>query len=205
LTDWIKNLLAVVSILGITAVSMQRIAASKNEALAGAGAVRLDHRQKAEMRVFEELLEQLFDCDESGLAARLRTLQEDGRIWIAPELRRPIRAVFVDSLGLVRRIYLARDELMAPSQALFPQMRVPEGDLRVFAFVTFAGTLQHEIEHYDGVTDEGAAYDREILWYRALSSTAYYRKMAAEDRRVYDWAIDEAVDNAKRARALAGG
>jgi hypothetical protein len=199
----VRNALAALLIVGLTAAALYAIAVHKNEALAGPGAFRLDGAHPEELRVFEDLLTQLTACDPTDVAGRMRAASARGVVWIAPNLDPGRRAVYVNSLNLVR-VYIARRELMEPSERLFPQMHVPEANLRTFAFVTFAGTLEHELAHYGGIEDEGAAYATEIAWYRMLRRSDYRARMTPEDRSVYDWAIDLAIGNAEHAKTLAG-
>ena len=48
----------------------------------------------------------------------------------------------------------------------FADPDIPEAAQRTFATIRLAGTLFHELQHYQGVEDERVAYEREMAWYR---------------------------------------
>jgi hypothetical protein len=187
--------------------SLQRIAESKNEATVGAGVFRLDDKRREELAAFQRLRSDLEGMAQGALAQRLELLREDGRIWVAPALGPERWAVFVDSLSLVRRIYIRGVALRDPVRHLYPTPRpdVPAAHQAAFARVSLAGALVHEIAHYDGAMAEGAAYAQEIAWYEELQGAPFLNRLPEPERRAWDWAIEGAILSARKASALAGG
>ena len=190
-----------VAIVASTYFAIVRVAEEKAGALAGGGTSRLDRQSPEEMDAFEALLDQLRSWDEMALAASLSRLRDDGDLWVAPRLAGERSAIFVSSLGLVSRVYVQRQELLTP-ELPFPDLDVPEPAQRTFATIRLAGTLFHELQHYDGLEDEDTTYDREIEWYRGLGGTMANR-LQGEEKRGFDWAIDSAVQSAAAAQERA--
>ena len=189
------------AIVAATYYAIVRVAEEKAGALAGGDTARLDGRTPAELDAFEALLDRLRAWDEAALRQALSQLQEDGDLWVAPHLSGDRSAIFVSSLGLVSRVYVRREELVAP-ELPFPGLDIPDPARRTFATLRLAGTLYHELQHYEGVEDEGAAYEREILWYRGLGAKVLER-LQGEERRQFEWAIDSAAQSADAARVKA--
>ena len=179
------------------------IAEHKADALAGDGTLLLGPGHPEEMRAFSSLLGQLRRWEEPGLAEALARLQEAGHLRVAPRLGGNRSAIYVDALGLVRRIYVRRDELLSRDRP-FPDLEVPDRARRLFATLRLAGTLLHELQHYEGLEDEGATYDREIEWYEEVRDAALHG-LAGEEERWAGWAIDSAVESARAARETATG
>ena len=195
------NLAMAAAIVASTYYAIREIAGQKADALAGGGTFVLDGRSGAETRAFTDLLRQLRAWEEPDLAASLASLQESGRIWVAPRLGGGRSAVYVNALGLVSRIYVGSGELVVRSLP-FPELEVPDGARRTFATVRLAGTLFHELQHSDGVEDEGAVYEREMEWYRGLGKRAA-GGLEAEERRWFEWAVVSALASAAAAREKA--
>ena len=195
------QLAVAVAIVVSTYYAIVGIAEYKADALAGGGAFVLDERQVAESAAFDALLGQLREWGEIELAASLAQLRASGHIWIAPRLTGGRSAIYVNSLGLVSWVYLRRDVLVAPSLP-FPDPAIPEAAQRTFATIRLAGTLFHELQHYEGVQDEGAAYEREMAWYRDLGERSAER-LAGEEGRWFEWAVASALDSAAAAREKA--
>jgi len=179
------------------------IAEYKAEALAGSGAFVLDESHPEETTRFHALLAELGRWEEEGLAVSLSQIRHERRLWVAPHLSGERAAIFVDSLGLVRRIYVRRDSLL-PRGLPFPDLDVPEEAQRTYQTIRLAGTLYHELQHYEGLEDEGATYDREVAWYRGLGERMLPR-LQGEARRQFEWAVDSAVLSAEAAREKATG
>ena len=177
------------------------IAEYKADALAGRGAFVLNERQVAENAAFDTLLGQLREWGELEFAGSLAQLRGSGHLWIAPRLTGGRSAIYVNSLGFVSWVYLRRDELVARSLP-FPDPGIPEAAQRTFATIRLAGTLFHELQHYQGVEDEHAAYEREMAWYRGLGEQAADR-LEGEERRRFDWAVASALESAAAARGKA--
>jgi len=197
--------LGLVALIGAaTWLAILRIAEHKADALAGGGTFRLDRAHPAEMRLFADLIDQLERWKQDDLATSLSSLQERGDLWIAPHLGGDRSAIWVGSLGVVSRVFVRRNELEA-RQLPFPSLDVPAAAKRLYVRIRLAGTLYHELQHYDGLEDEAATYDREIAWYRQLRE-AVVPTLEGEPERQFTWAVDSAIESAIAARekALAG-
>jgi hypothetical protein len=186
-----------------TYYAILRIAEYKADALAGGAAFVLDGRHAADMAAFDALGVELREWEEVDLAASLARLQDSGRIWVAPRLAGGRSAIYVEALGLVSRIYLREDELLG-RRLPFPEFDIPDAARRSFARIRLAGTLLHELQHEQGVRDEGTAYEREMAWYRGLGERVAGR-LSGEEGRWFEWAVASALDSAAAARAKATG
>jgi hypothetical protein len=115
-------------------------------------------------------------------------------------------AAYVESLGLVRRIYIRRIALLDPRQHLYPQgaPSVPEAFQDAFATLSLGGAMRHELAHYDGAVEESAAYMVELAWYEEVRASAFVKTLSNEDRAAWDWALESAVLSARKAAQLAG-
>ena len=191
------------AIVASTYYAIVRIAEHKADALAGGGTYLIDGRHAAESEALGALSGQLRGWGEHELAASLARLQGSGHLWVAPRLTGGRSAIYVNALGIVSRIYVRSDELVARSLP-FPDLDVPDEAQRTFARIRLAGTLFHEIQHYQGVEDEGDAYEREMAWYQGLGERAADR-LEGEQGRWFDWAVASALDSAAAAREKATG
>lgn len=189
--------------LATTHLAIVRIAEHKADSLAGGEAFRLDRASSSEGRTFDALLGRLGRWNEDALASSLLALQQRGRLWVAPHLAGQRSAISVSALGLVSRIYVRRAELV-DRELPFPDLDVPDAAQREFATIRLAGTLYHELQHHEGLDDEGATYDREIEWYRQLRERAL-AGLPEERARLTEWAIDSAIESALAAREKATG
>jgi hypothetical protein len=189
------------AIVASTYWAVERIAEHKADALAGGGTFALDGGQGAEGAAFSALLGQLEGWGEGDLSASLAALRESGHIWIAPRLGGGRSAAYVNALGLVSRIYLGGDELVARSLP-FPDLDIPAPAQRTFATMRLAGTLVHELQHFEGVEDEGTAYDREMAWYRQLGERVA-GGLEGQEKRYFDWAVASALESVAAARERA--
>ncbi|HET7294269.1 MAG TPA: hypothetical protein VFM88_17730 [Vicinamibacteria bacterium] len=187
-----------------TAVGIRNIAATRNEAAVGGRAHPLEAARADEMAAFARILGVIEGLGRRELAGRLRTLQERGGIWVAPGLGAGHWALYVDTFGLVRRVYLRDVALRSPEAHLYPEAdaTIPGEKRRAFAGVSLAGALFHELQHWDGVEDESAAYDLEIAWLESLRGSLP-RDLTDPERSALDWGIESAVLSARKARALA--
>jgi hypothetical protein len=194
--------LAVAAAIVVSAwYAIEGIAEHKSDTLAGGSTFPLDETRAEEMDSFGALLERLGRWEERDLATSLGRLRRQGRLWIAPDLSGDRAAIFVDTLGLVRRIYVRRDSLV-PRGLPFPDLDVPEEAQRTYQMVRLAGTLYHELQHFEGLEDEDATYDREVAWYRALKERRLPR-LQGEARRQLEWALASALMSAEAAREKA--
>jgi hypothetical protein len=107
----------------------------------------------------------------------------------------------VSALGLVSRIYVRGDELVVRDLP-FPELDIPDEARRAFATIRLAGTLFHELQHADGVEDEGTAYEREMEFYERLGERNAER-LEGEERRLFEWAVASALESAAAAREKA--
>jgi hypothetical protein len=191
------------AIVVATYFAVHRIAEEKASTLAGGGTFTLDRQHPEEWRAFGLLREHLREWGETDLATALLRLQEKGDLWVAPELGGNRSAIYVNALDLVTRVFVRRDELLA-RELPFPELDIPESAQRTFATIRLAGTLFHELQHYDGLEDEDATYAREIEWYEELRERRLDR-LAGEPRRLFEWAVDSAIATATAARDKAEG
>jgi hypothetical protein len=197
----ILKLAVAAAIVASTYFAIVRIAEYKADALAGGGTFVLDGRHPAETGALDALSAQLRDWGEHDLAASLARLRGSGRLFVAPRLAGGRSAIYVDALGLVSRIYVRRDELVVRGLP-FPDLDIPDRARRTFATIRLAGTLIHELQHFEGVEDEDAAYEREMAWYRGLGERIADR-LEGEERRWFEWAVASALDSAAAAKAKA--
>lgn len=194
-------------IVALTAVAVTTIARRRNEALAGPGLYRLDSGHPRALQAWTALLERQRAVDARHLADRLDALREEGQVWCAPALDPGLRAIFVSTLGLVERVYVAERELLATPAELYPDLKVPPRHLEEFAWLTLSSTLLHELSHARGVASESGAYAEEIEWLQTLAARPDLRPLDSPERQAWDWARQTAIGNARKARekALAGG
>jgi hypothetical protein len=196
----LKQILAGLLIVVVASLAIRAVAARKNEELAGPAAYRLV--QGPEREALETLLAELDELEQARLATRLRELDASGRLWVAPFMPAGRQAVYVNSLGLVERIYVARGALML-RELPFPDSGLPEDGRRLYALIRLGGTLYHELQHLDGVLDESEAYGREAAWYAAIARAGPVRRLGGAEKRRYDWAIESAILSVEKAAAAA--
>ena len=190
-----------------TYFALVRIAEAKSETAVGGEVAPLDTHRRAEFAAFEELRARIVRLGDPALAQRLERLRADGEIWVAPRLGPERWAVFVDSLSLVKRIYLRREALLDPVAHLYrtPRPDIPRPHQEAHAWIGLAGALRHELAHRDGIHDEGGAYDAELAWYDTLRQAPLLEGAGAEERRAWEWGLESAVLSARKARAAASG
>jgi hypothetical protein len=192
------NLAVAAAIVASTYYAILRIAEEKADALAGGETFALDGRHPAERAALEALSRRLRGWGEHELASSLERLQGSGRLRVAPRLAGGRSAVYVSALGLVSRIYVRNDELVV-RRLPFPELDIPDEARRTFATIRLAGTLFHELQHADGVEDEGTAYEREMEFYERLGEQNAER-LEGEERRYFEWAVASALESAAAAR-----
>jgi len=200
-----SQIVAAVVLAAATYGVLLRIAEAKIATAVGGGAFPLDDKRGSELAAFQRLRTSLADIGEQALADRLEGLRKDGTIWIAPSLGPDRWAVFAESLGLVRRIYVRRLALLDPRAHHYPVTRadIPDANQHTFAWISLAGALCHELAHYDGMIEEADAYATEIAWYEGLRASPWFASLEGQGRRVFDWALDSAVLTARSAREKA--
>jgi hypothetical protein len=202
------ELLGAAVLVAATYFAVLRVGEAKNEAAVGSGVFPLVEGHRAELLAFGELRAQLERMGEQALSNRLGELRQDRKIWVAPFLGRERWAVFVETTALVRRIYVRQQALLNPRSHLYPAgppPDIPEDYQDAFAWVSLAGTLRHELAHYDGLMEEAAAYDRELAWYEGLKRSPFLASLPEAARRAWEWGIESAILSARQARARAAG
>ena len=197
------QLIGAVLLVGVTGFGLYRIAQAKNETTVGGDAFRLDESWPAEMAAFQGVRARIVEMGDPALAERLEALRRDGEIWVAPKIGAGRWAAFVDTLHLVRRIYVRRVALLDPLAHLYgrPRPDIPLTYQRAHAWITLAGALRHELAHRDGAIDEGPAYDAEIAWYEQLRVSPFLASLEGDERAAWEWGIDSAILSARKAFA----
>ena len=192
-------------LIGATGFGLYRIAEAKSETTVGGAVFRLDESWPQEMSAFQVVRGEIAEMGDAALAERLEALRRNGEIWVAPRLGPERWAVFVDTLGLVRRIYVRRVALLDPLAHLYgrPRPDIPLGYQRAHAWISLAGALRHELAHRDGLIEEGPAYDAEIEWYDQLRRSPFLSSLEGEERAAWEWGIESAILSARKARAIA--
>jgi hypothetical protein len=198
------QLIGAVLLAGTTGFGLYRIAQAKNETTVGGAAFRLDASWPQEMAAFEVVRAEVAKMGDPALAERLEALRRDGEIWVAPKIGPERWAVFVDTLHLVRRIYVRRVALLDPLAHLYgrPRRDIPLAYQRAHAWISLAGALRHELAHRDGAVEEGPAYDAEIEWYEELRRSPFLASLEGDERAAWEWGIDSAILSAQKARAI---
>lgn len=178
-----------------------RIAESKNEAAVGSATYSLAAGHVAEREAFEALRTRLERAGQRPFSVRLDELRTADRIWVAPALGPDRWAVFVESLGLVRRIYIRRLALLDP-RAHLAEQGPPQGSSEqqeLYAWLSLCGALRHELAHYDGLLDEAAAYAQEQAWYAELRASPFVKGLEGREQDAWLWALDSVVLSAEEA------
>lgn len=201
-----QQLLAGALLLVATAFGIRNIVEARNETAVGGRVHRLAVGQQAEGAAFRRLLGDFERLGHADLADRFRDLEARGALWIAPGLDPGHWALYVDTFGLVRRIYIRETGLLSPESHLYPQghASITPENRRAFARVSLMGALFHELQHWDGVEDEGRVYDVEIAWLGRLRERVA-TDAADPEAGALDWGLQSAVLSARKARELALG
>jgi len=190
----------------VTYAGVFRIAQAKSDAEVGGEGVLLDAAQTEDFAALTRLKNQLATMGQNALRDRIETLAAGKELWVAPRLGADRWAAYVESLGLVRRIYIRRAALHDPVSHLYPSgpPQVPADHLEAYAWLCLAGAVRHEIAHYDGAIEEAPAYRAELDWYGEVRRSAFFVSMNETDRQAWDWALRSAVVTARRAAQAAG-
>ena len=201
------QLIGAVLLAGVTWMGLHRIAEAKSESAAGGGAFRLADPRHAEMEAFARVRRELAQLGQDEMGARLERLREAGELWVAPRLDPGRWAVYVEALGLVRRIYIRQEALLRPVDHLFrgTASTAPPRHQEAFARLSLGGALVHELAHHDGLIDEAAAYDRELAFYEAVRGSPFFASLRGEAREAYDWALESAILSAGAAQRRSAG
>ena len=102
------QLIGAVALAVATYFGVLRIAEAKSDAAVGSRGLLLDEKQPADLAAFRRFERQLIVIGQEPLADRLEELRVGRELWIAPGLGPDRWAAYVESLGLVRRIYIRR-------------------------------------------------------------------------------------------------
>jgi hypothetical protein len=189
-------------------IGILRIAEARNETAVGGGRVhRLDDTRPEERAAFARTLATLEHLGQAELRERLLQLQRRGVLWAAPGMPARHWALYVDTFGLVRRIYVREQALLSPEDHLFPAgaANIPLAKQQAFARVSLVGALYHELLHYDGVEEEAEAYEREIAWLENLRTAAPVVALRGVARQAIEWGIESAILSARKAQRIAAG
>jgi hypothetical protein len=199
------QLIGAVVLIVATWFGLHRIAEAKNETTVGGAVFRLDESRPPEKAAFQVLRAKIAKMGDADLAERLERLRSDGEIWVAPKMGPERWAVFVDTLKLVRRIYVRRVALLDPMAHLYgaPRPDIPLEYQRAHAWISLAGALRHELAHRDGATEEPPAYQTEIAWYESLRRSPFLASLQGEERAAWEWGIESAILSAQKAREKA--
>lgn len=204
----LRDQLIVAAALGAaTYFSLLRIAEGKNGAAVGGEVIALDHRHRPELEAFSTLRSQIATMGDPDFSGRLEGLRESHEILVAPRLGPERWAVFVETLPLVRRIYVRREALLDPVAHLYraPRPDIPRRYQEAHAWISLAGALRHELAHRDGRRAEAAAYAVELAWYEAPARSASFQALPDEERRAWQWGLESAILSARKARDTAAG
>ena len=184
-----------------------RIAEAKCDAAVGSLGTPIDPSQPEDLAAFQRLRGQLTTLGQAGFADRLEELRRRREVWAAPGLGPDRWAAYVESLGLVRRIYIRRVALINPRRHLYPidPVGVPPGHQVAFAWLSLGGAMRHELAHKDGALEEAEAYRIELAWYEEVRRSTFLASLEGDERSRWDWALESAVASARKAAASAGG
>ena len=202
------QLIGVVALAAVTYFGVLRIAEAKCDEAVGSRGVPLDGRFPEELRAFRRLQTHLVRMGQTAFSLRLEDLRSRRELWVAPAMGPDRWAAYVESLGLVRRIYIREVALLDPRAHLFPagSPDVPEDFQDAFAWLSLGGAMRHELAHRDGAIEEAAAYRIEIEWYLEVQRSGFLAGLPDEERPAWEWAFESVFLSARKAaaQALAG-
>jgi len=183
-----------------------RIAEAKCDAAVGSLGTPIDESRPEDLAAFQRLRGQLATFGQNEFADRLEQLRQKRELWVAPGLGPDRWAAYVESLGLVRRIYIRRVALVNPRLHLYPAgaADVPANHQIAFAWLSLGGAMRHELAHLDGAIEEAEAYRIELAWYDEIRQSSFMTSREGEERVLWDWALESAVASARKAAARAG-
>ena len=200
------QLIGAVALAVATYFGVLRIAEAKSDAAVGSRGLLLDEKQPADLAAFRRFERQLIVIGQEPLADRLEELRVGRELWIAPGLGPDRWAAYVESLGLVRRIYIRRVALLNPPAHLYPRGAplVPHGHQNAFGWLSLGGAMRHELAHRDGLIDEADAYRVELAWYEEVGQSPFMAGLEGDERAAWEWALESARSSARKAARLAG-
>ena len=201
-----EQLIGAVVLAVATYYGVLRIAEAKCDAAVGSLGTPIDESRPEDLAAFQRLREELATLGQNAFADRLEQLRQKRELWAAPGLGPDRWAAYVESLGLVRRIYIRRVALINPRLHLYPAgtADVPTGHQIAFAWLSLGGAMRHELAHRDGAIEEAEAYRVELAWYEEIRQSPFLTSREGEERVLWDWALESAVASARKAAARAG-
>ncbi len=196
-----EQLIGAVVLVAATYYGVLRIAEAKCDAAVGSLGVLLDESRPDDLAAFRRLQSHLGQFGQTPLADRLEQLRQKGELWVAPGLGRERWAAYVESLGLVRRIYIRQVALLNPRSHLYPAgaIDVPENYQIAFAWLGLGGAMRHELAHHDGALEEAEAYRLELAWYEEVRESAFITALGDDEGGAWDWAFESAIASARKA------
>ena len=200
------QLVGAVTLAVATYYGVLRIAEAKCDQAVGSLGLRIDESHPEELAALKLLQDELVRLGQVTLAERLEALRLSKELWAAPGLGEDRWAAYVESLGLVKRIYIRRVALLNPRAHLYPQgaPSIPASYQNAFAWLSLGGAMRHELAHRDGAIEEAAAYRLELLWYDEVKQSAFVGGLEGDARAAWDWALESAILSARKAARRAG-
>lgn len=200
------QLIGAVALAIATYFGVMRIAEAKCDAAVGSRGLILDESHPADLAAFRRFEAQLVVMGQGSLAERLETLRLGRELWVAPGLGPDRWAAYVESLGLIRRIYIRRVALLNPPAHLYPRGAplVPSGHQSAFGWLSLGGAMRHELAHRDGSIEETEAYRIELAWYEEVGRSPFMASLEGDERAAWEWALESALASARKAARLAG-
>jgi len=201
-----EQLIGAAVLAAATYYGVLRIAEAKCDAAVGSLATPIDESRPEDLAAFQGLRRQLAALGQARFGDRLEELRQKRELWAAPGLGEDRWAAYVESLGLVRRIYIRRVALMNPRLHLYPggAADVPAGHQIAFAWISLGGAMRHELAHREGAIEEAAAYRIELGWYEEIRRSPFLTSREGEERARWDWALESAGASARKAAERAG-
>ena len=201
------QLIGAVLLVAVVGFGVRRIAEAKSDAEVGGEGVRLAEEATPDFAALARLRSQLDTMGQIQLRARIERLTAEGELWVAPRMTPSRWAAYVESLGIVRRVYVRRVALQEPIRQLYPAgppAEVPPAYQDALGWLGLAGAMRHEMAHRDGALEESDAYAIELQWYREVQSSRFVTTMSGEPREAWDWAIDSSIRTVVAAARIAG-
>jgi hypothetical protein len=201
-----EQLIGAAILMAATYYGVLQIAEAKCDAAVGSRALSLDDKHPEDLAAFRRLQAQLATLGQGALAERLEQLRRKGDLWVAPGMGPERWAAYVDSLGLVHRIYVRRVALLNPLAHLYPHGAedVPARYQLAFAWLSLGGAMRHELAHYEGATAEADAYREERAWYEQVGKSEFFAGLTGEERAVWLWGLESAISGEEEAAQKAG-
>jgi hypothetical protein len=201
-----EQLIGAAILLAATYYGVLQIAEAKCDAAVGSQALSLDDKHPEDLAAFRRLQAQLAVLGQGALAGRLEQLRRKGDLRVAPGMGPERWAAYVESLGLVHRIYVRRVALLNPLAHLYPHgAEAVRGRYQLaFAWLSLGGAMRHELAHYEGATAEAEAYREERAWYKQVGESEFFAGLEGEERAAWVWGLESAISSEEMAARKAG-